>query len=152
MTIHIENRQKAVRIDPRRIRRVLRKLTKILDCPDREISLLLVDNEQIRCINRQYLDRDRPTNVISFSLGEGDCGCVNPQILGDIVISVERAVQDAAEGGLTLNEELDFLLIHGLLHLLGYQHEGVEEDEAIKMTHKENELFSMLHGYEPERC
>jgi probable rRNA maturation factor len=152
MTLHIENRQKAVKIDLRRIRRVVYKLQRLLGCTERELSLLFVDDEQIRSINLQYLNRNRPTNVISFSLGEGDCGSINPDILGDIVVSVERAARDAASGGLSLDEEVDFLLIHGLLHLLGYQHEDVDENEVDKMTRKENELFSLLHGYELERC
>jgi probable rRNA maturation factor len=151
MTIHIENRQRTVKLDLRRIRRVVRKLKNILHCSEQEISLLFVDDEQIRQINRQYLNRDHPTNVISFSIREGDCGHVNPQLLGDIVISVERAIQDATTGDLSLNDEIDFLVIHGLLHLLGYNHESGNKKDSIKMKDKENEVFFMLNGYELER-
>ena len=151
MNIHIENRQKTVKLDLRRIRRVVQKLKKILNCPDHEISLLFVDDEQIRQINRQYLDRDHPTNVISFPLREGDYGDINPQVLGDIVISAERALQDAVAGDLSFDEEIDFLLIHGLLHLLGHNHEGVDENDATKMKEKEDAVFFLLHGYQLER-
>ena len=151
MIIHIENRQRTVKLDLRRIRRVAHKLKKILNCPDQEISLLFVDNEQIRQINRQYLNRDHPTNVISFPLREGDYGHINPQILGDIVISAERAFHDAAAGDLSVNDEIDFLLIHGLLHLLGYNHESGNNKESLQMRDKENEVFFMLNGYELER-
>jgi len=151
MKTHIENRQKAVKLDLRRIRRVVNKLKEVLSCSDQEISLLFVDNEQIRQINRQYLNRDHPTNVISFTLREGDYGDINPQVLGDIVISAERAFQDAAVGDLSLNDEIDFLVIHGLLHLLGYDHEGGNEKESLKMMNKENDVFFMLNGYELER-
>lgn len=151
MSIHIENRQKAVKLDLRRIRRVVHKLREALSCPDQEISLLFVDNEQIREINRQYLNRDHPTNVISFSIREGDCGHVNPHLLGDIVISVERALQDAAAGDLPFNDEIDFLVIHGLLHLLGYEHEGADDSEATKMREKEDAVFFLLKGYQLER-
>jgi probable rRNA maturation factor len=151
MNIHIENRQKAVKLDLRRIRRIVHKLKEVLSCPDQEISLLFVDNEQIREINRQYLNRDHPTNVISFSIREGDCGHVNPHLLGDIVISAERALQDAAAGEIPFNDEIDFLLIHGLLHLLGYRHEGADEKEAVEMRQKEDALFFRLKGYELER-
>ena len=151
MNTHIENRQKAVKLDLRRIRRVVNKLKKVLSCSEQEISLLFVDNEQIRQINRQYLKRDQPTNVISFTLREGDYGDINPQVLGDIVISAERAFQDAAVGDLSLNDEIDFLVIHGLLHLLGYDHEGGNEMESLKMMNKENDVFFMLNGYELER-
>jgi len=151
MTIHIENRQKAVKLDLRRIRRVVHKLKKFLNCPDQEISFLFVDNEQIRQINKQYLNRDHPTNVISFPLREGDYGDINPQILGDIAISAERAFQDAVVGDLSLNDEIDFLVIHGLLHLLGYNHERGNKKESKKMRDKENEVFFLLNGYELER-
>jgi probable rRNA maturation factor len=151
MNIHIENRQKAVKLDLQRIRRVVRKLKKVLMCSDQEISLLFVDNEQIRQMNRQYLNRDHPTNVISFPIREGDCGHVNPHLLGDIVISAERALQDAVAGDLSFDEEIDFLLIHGLLHLLGHNHEGVDENEATKMRDKEDAVFFILNGYEIER-
>lgn len=151
MNIHIENRQKAAKLDLRRIRRVVRKLKKILICADQEISLLFVDNEQIRQMNRQYLNRDHSTNVISFPIREGDYGHVNPHLLGDIVISAERALQDAVAGDLSFDEEIDFLLIHGLLHLLGHNHEGVDENEATKMRDKEDAVFFILNGYEIER-
>jgi probable rRNA maturation factor len=151
MNIHIENRQKAVKLDLRRIRRVVHKLQEVLSCSDQEISLLFVDNEQIRQMNRQYLNRNHPTNVISFPIKEGDYSHVNPHLLGDIVISVERALQDAASGDLPFNDEIDFLLIHGLLHLLGYNHEGANEIEAIKMKEKEDAVFFLLKGYQLER-
>ncbi|MCX5857142.1 MAG: rRNA maturation RNase YbeY [Deltaproteobacteria bacterium] len=151
MNTHIENQQKKVKLDLRRIRRAVHKLKKALKCADQEISLLFVDNEQIREMNRQYLNRDHATNVISFPLKEGAYGHINPQVLGDIVISVERAFQDAAAGDLSLDDEIDFLVIHGLLHLLGYNHEGGNEDEAKKMKEKENAVFFLLNGYELER-
>ena len=151
MNIHIENRQKAAKLDLRRIRRVVRKLKNVLMCSDQEISLLFVDNEQIRQLNRQYLNRDHPTNVISFPIREGDYSQVNPHLLGDIVISTERALQDAASGDLSFDEEIDFLLIHGLLHLLGYDHEGVDESYAKTMKEKEDAVFFLLHGYHLER-
>jgi probable rRNA maturation factor len=151
MNIHIENRQKAANLDLRRIRRVVHKLKEVLSCSNQEISLLFVDNKQIREINRQYFNRDHPTNVISFSMREGDCGHINPHLLGDIVISAERALEDAVTGNLPINDEIDFLLIHGLLHLLGYQHENVDHIEAIKMREKEDAVFFLLKGYELER-
>ena len=151
MNIRIENRQKLAKLDLRRIRRVIRKLNKVLSFSDQEISLLFVDNEQIREINRQYLKQDHPTNVISFSIREGDCGHVNPYLLGDIVISVERALQDAVSGDLPFDDEVDFLLIHGLLHLLGYNHGDAADSETIRMRDKEDDLFFFLKGYKLER-
>jgi len=104
-----------------------------------------VDNEEIREFNRLYLGRDYPTNVISFAMSEGAYGDVNPQLLGDIVISVEKARSEGEESGASLKESLDFLIIHGLLHLLGYDHETGDTEEALRMQEKENELFLYLN-------
>jgi len=111
---------------------------------------VLVDNAQIQVINKQYLNRDYATNVIAFSQLEGDFGDLNPNLLGDVVISVERAQSDGIAGGLTLEDELDFLFIHGLLHLLGYEHENTTETEAQKMKDKTDLLFYSLKGFKIE--
>ncbi len=121
-----------------------------LHCPDREISLSLVDNDEIKKINNEYLGRDYPTNVIAFSQLEGEFGNLHPEILGDIVISVERAQEDSARGGLSLEDELDFLFIHGLLHLLGYEHENTTPSEEQRMRTKTEDLFFALKGYRIE--
>ena len=121
---------------------------KYLCCGDKVISLLFVDDNGIREINRRYLNRDYPTNVLSFSLGEGECGDINPDILGDIVISAETALKDAEGSGIVFNDELAFLMIHGILHLLDYDHENADEVKTRTMKKKERELFHMLKGYE----
>ncbi|MCX5829661.1 MAG: rRNA maturation RNase YbeY [Deltaproteobacteria bacterium] len=145
MTILIENRQKKITLNRRQIRNSLVRLLKRLGLEDRELSLLLVDNEEIRELNRLYLGRDYPTNVISFSMSEGAYGDVNPQLLGDIIISVEKAVSEGETSGASLKESLDFLMIHGLLHLLGYDHESGDTQEARRMQDKEEELFLYLN-------
>ena len=117
-----------------------------LDCSDKEISLLFVDDDSIREINKEYLSRDYSTNVISFSLNEGDFGDINPDLLGDIIISVETALRDALKAEIKFEEELDYLIIHGILHLLGYDHER-SETEAKRMKEKERELFFALNNY-----
>ncbi len=110
-----------------------------------EVSLLFTDDQGIRDINRRYLQRDYPTNVISFAMTEGIYSQISPQVLGDIVISVETAHREGLANGLTFREYVDFLIIHGLLHLIGYDHEGVNNEEARKMEQKEDELFFLLH-------
>jgi probable rRNA maturation factor len=144
MSILIEDRQKKINVDLRRVKQVLSKIMNYLDCKDKEISLSFVDNNEIRKINKRYLNRDYSTNVITFSLTEGEFGNINPKILGDIVISVETALKDAEEAGIELTDELEFLMIHGMLHLLNYNHENTSEDEAQKMERKEQEIFSIL--------
>lgn len=102
-----------------------------------EVSISFVDNEQIRLINRDYRGKDQPTDVISFALeemGEGEVEIVGvdmPPVLGDIVISVPKAKEQAEEYGHSFMRELGFLAVHGFLHLLGYDHETEEEEKEM---------------------
>jgi len=147
MAISIRNSQKKVKLELRLIRQTLKKLLRLVDCRDKELSLLVVDDAVIQEINARYLGRNYPTNVISFAFAEGEFSGINPQILGDIVISAETALRDADSGNLPLSDEMDFLIIHGLLHLLGYNHETDNGEERERMQKKEQELFFLLHGY-----
>jgi probable rRNA maturation factor len=91
MKLQIRNNQNKIKIDKRKIRGTVLKILKILNCADKEISLSFVDDENIKQLNKQYLGKDKATNVISFSLREGEYSNINPQILGDIIVSVETA-------------------------------------------------------------
>ena len=116
-------------------------------CPDdSELSIVVTDDEQIREINRDYLNRDRPTNVISFAMQEGEGSGLQPELLGDVVISADTAARDAAEAGLPFESELYFLLLHGTLHLLGFDHERGTEEEARAMEEKEAEIFAIIES------
>jgi len=115
-----------------------------LGCPDAELSILLVDDPVIREINRDYLQRDKSTNVISFAMREGEEAEFGGDLLGDVVISTETAARDAREAGLDYLSELCFLLLHGILHLLGYDHERSGEEEARRMEDKETEVFELI--------
>lgn len=147
MAILIENRQKKIKIDIRRLQLITRKVLSYLGLIDHELSLIIVDNEEIRDINKNYLGKSSPTNVISFSMSEGEFGNVNPNMLGDIVISAEKANEDAAKSGISFNDEFDYLVIHGILHLLGYNHENTTRAESRKMSNKSKEVFFSLKGY-----
>jgi probable rRNA maturation factor len=102
-----------------------------------EVSVTFVDNEKIREINRDYRGKDKPTDVISFALEEmGDeeveiVGAEIPPVLGDIIISVPKAREQAEEYGHSFMRELGFLAVHGFLHLLGYDHETEEEEKEM---------------------
>lgn len=98
----------------------------------------------MRILNREYLQKDRPTNVISFSMQEGEYAALNPDMLGDVVISADTAAREALEGGIAFEERLIFLLLHGILHLTGYDHERSGEQEARRMEAKEQELYLAL--------
>ena len=146
MKIQIENKQTKIKIERRKIRSTVLKLLKIMDCANKELSISFVDDNTIKQLNNHYLQRDHSTNVLSFSLQEGEYGNVNPHILGDIVVSTETAQRDAAKGDLSLSEEIDFLIIHGLLHLLGFNHENTTKAQTTKMQVKERELFGILNS------
>ena len=104
-----------------------------------ELSVLLTTDEEIASLNEQYRNKPNPTDVLSFSQLEGEV--TESNLLGDVVISVETALKQAAELQVTLDEELVRLLIHGTLHLLGYDHEGVTEEEAREMEELEQKFF-----------
>lgn len=144
MKIAIENRQSRHQIRKRPLRSVARKILSVSGCPDAQLSILIVDDVMIQEINRDYLDKDRPTNVISFAMQEGEGGGVQPDLLGDVVISAETAARDAAEAQTSFESELYFLLLHGILHLLGYDHERGSQAEAERMEAREREIFLLV--------
>jgi probable rRNA maturation factor len=146
MNLQIQNNQNKIKINRRKIRAAILKILKILECADKEISINFVDDTKIKQLNKQYLGKDKATNVLSFSLREDEYGNINPQVLGDIIISVETAQKDAVYGNLTVDQEINFLIIHGLLHLLGYDHENTTKKETSKMRKKERELFNIACG------
>lgn len=111
---------------------------------DTELSVSIVGDLSIRRINREYLGKDRPTNVISFSLQEGEFTEVTPHALGDVIVSADTALREAEEGDIKFYDRLCFLLLHGILHLCGYDHERSGEIEAARMEQKESELFAIL--------
>lgn len=102
-----------------------------------ELSVTFVSNEQIQSINKEYRGKDYATDVISFALeemGEGELEIIGegiPRFLGDIIISVKKAEEQAMEYGHSFERELGFLAVHGLLHLLGYDHETEEEEKVM---------------------
>jgi probable rRNA maturation factor len=116
-----------------------------LGCPEgSELSVTIVGDRSIRRINREYLGKDRPTNVISFSQQEGDSGGMADYVLGDVIISADTSAREAEQGGLPPFDRLCFLLLHGTLHLCGYDHERSGAAEADRMEKKEKELFRIL--------
>ena len=114
---------------------------------DCEISLSFVTNEEIHQINRQFRNVDAPTDVLSFpqlTFEEGEEADVNENgeiVLGDIIISVERAKEQAEEYGHGLKREIAFLTVHSMLHLLGYDH--MEKDEEEDMFRRQKEILEI---------
>jgi len=111
-----------------------------------EVSLVLANDEYILALNREYRGIDCATDVLSFALNEGDEPIVidGPEeiLLGDIIISIETATRQATEYGHSLERELAYLTVHGILHLLGYDH--MTEEEKREMRHEEEYVLSLL--------
>jgi probable rRNA maturation factor len=118
-----------------------------LDCPEAELSILIVDDQQIARLNHQYLNREGPTNVIAFPMRQGLFSDIAPDLLGDVVISADTAKREAQRAGISTQDRFDQLLIHGTLHLVGYDHEHSAAD-ASKMQEKEKELLQLLQRKE----
>lgn len=149
--VYITNDQKTVKI-PSGLRILIRRACHaVLEYEHfdgtAEISVIFVDNEQIAKLNGQYRDKPQPTDVLSFPMGENGVYDVNPEtgnaVLGDIVISMERAMEQAELYGHTLQREVAYLTVHSMLHLLGYDHEdgGIA---AVHMREKEEAVLIQL--------
>ena len=103
-----------------------------LDLANTELSIVLVNDEEMKRLNQQYRHKDVPTNVLSFSMHEGNTQGINPDLLGDIVISLETAQREAVECGFSLEEMIDFYLIHGLLNLLKCYSDDPEREKKMR--------------------
>ena len=143
MGVLISNRQSRHKIEPGIIQHQAQAILNALDCPDGELSILIVDDPQIAVFNSDYLDRSGPTNVIAFPMQEGAFADVSPLLLGDVVISADTAAREGAADGSGLEKRLLFLLIHGILHLFGYDHEKSETD-AQQMDSRTEQLLALI--------
>ena len=150
LKVMISNKQKRAKI-PTGMRLLIRRCCNAVLTMEEfqgsvEVSVSFVDDQEIRSLNKIYRDKDSATDVLSFPLGENGVYDVNFEtgayMLGDIVISVERAVEQAKLYGHSLQREIAFLTVHSMLHLLGYDHEqgGIE---AVRMEKEEMVLAEM---------
>lgn len=108
-----------------------------------EVSVLLADDERVRELNRDWRGFDKPTNVLSFAaLEDEDVPAEGPILLGDVIVAFQTTAAEAAESGKTITNHLSHLIVHGVLHLLGYDHE--EDDEAEAMERLEAAVLGAL--------
>lgn len=161
MTINIDYEcEERLDIDYKEIiTNVVLKALELEECPyDIELNIILMDNEGIKEINKTYRRKNLPTDVLSFPMIEFDIpgefsildkdieGSFNPEsnelVLGDIIISVEKVVGQAAEYGHSLERELAFLVAHSMMHLFGYDH--MEDSERLLMERKQEEILKEL--------
>ena len=140
MKIWIRNRQKHIPLNLRKIRRAAQRILTELGLLEVELSLLFVNDLQIQALNRRYLRRDKPTNVLAFPMRKGEFPTLHPHLLGDLVISVETAKRQSNRFGLDEMEMVILLMVHGILHLIGYEHEGTKKG-VREMAIKQKELF-----------
>lgn len=131
------------RVNEALVRRTAERLLVLTGMPDAELSLLLADDKQIAELNSSWRRKNGPTNVLAFSLTEGPDSAMALNMLGDIVISVETAAREAEKAELSLHSHLQELLVHGFLHLIGYDHE-TSGSEAVRMHNRERELLQEL--------
>jgi probable rRNA maturation factor len=133
---------RGARLDTALLKKRARALLRALGHARSELSIALVDDAEIEALNDTWRSQDRPTDVLSFSLLEGEGVDHRGALLGDVVISVETASAQAALRHRGLDEEVTRLLIHGLLHLLGHDHEQV--DEARRMEAEQRRLWRVV--------
>ena len=129
------------------IERAVLTMGKLYDAADSEVSITLTDDAHIHELNKKYRGIDRPTDVLSFALRESDEPDIiyeepHPDVLGDIVLSVERAESQALEYGHSFRREIIFLIVHGMLHLLGYDH--IEESDRLEMEAEQKFVMAEL--------
>ena len=132
------------RLDKRLLRTRAQRILRSLDCGSAELSLSLAADEEIRELNAGYRGIPRPTDVLSFSLVDGECSEHRRDLLGDVVIGIETAARQARERHRSLDEEVARLLIHGVLHLLGHDHE--EPEAARLMRAEQRRIWRALQG------
>jgi len=142
MSVLISGPPEAIRgskVDVARLRRCGQKVLSAVGESRSELSIALVDDPQIKELNTRWRDRRRSTDVLSFSQIEGDFADHRGGLLGDVVISVETAAAEAASKHRALDEVVTKLLIHGVLHLIGHDHE--EDEEAMRMRAEERRIW-----------
>jgi len=145
MPIEVYNRQRKVPgFDTPALRRRAQHIVEAAEVPQHDVCVTLLSDVRIHELNRDYRQKDRPTDVLSFAQNEGELSDLNPTVLGDVLISLETA--DRQRQDRSLLDEVTHLTIHGVLHLLGYDHQ--EDDDAEVMEAEERRIWAAIHQAE----
>jgi probable rRNA maturation factor len=136
------------KVEPRTLQRRCTRLLRYLGRADARVSVLLCDDAFIQDLNSAYRHKNQPTDVLSFSMSEGETLAGDPSLLGDIVISVETAERQAPGIGHTTTEETTSLMIHGLLHLLGFEHNTAETEKEMQNLARRCESFILKKNHD----
>ncbi len=146
MPVHMQSQVRRITFDQARLERSARAILSDLGETSAELGILFVGDQRMRGLNRRYRGKDRTTDVLAFAMREActhlHTSRLTPDMLGDVVISVPTAWRQAIEAGRSLDEELAWLLVHGILHLCGYDHERSEK-EASRMHRRERDDSSV---------
>jgi probable rRNA maturation factor len=141
MPVEIVRRPGAKKYSDRKLKKIGRAVLDLVNESKAELSLALIGDREMRKLNGIYRHKDYPTDVLSFP-AESNLP-VEPRLLGDVIISVEKAASQAKERGRTLDQEMATLLVHGIVHLLGYDHERSPKDARV-MKRLENKIYRRL--------
>ena len=141
MPVHMQIQVRRVTFDQARLDRQARAILSDVGEASAELGILFVGDQRMRSLNRQYRGKDRTTDVLAFAMREAPHS--SSSLLGDVVIAVPTAVRQAKEGQRSLDEELTILLVHGILHLCGYDHERSEK-EARRMQRRERMILRSI--------
>ncbi|MCX5727306.1 MAG: rRNA maturation RNase YbeY [Nitrospirae bacterium] len=146
MPVHIQSQIQRVAFDQARLDRLARAILSDVGEASAELGIMFVGDQRMRGLNRKYRGKDRTTDVLAFAMRESftpHASRLTPDMLGDVVIAVPTAARQAKQGQRSLDEELTVLLIHGILHLCGYDHERSEK-EARRMHRRERMILRSL--------
>lgn len=141
MPVEIVRRPGTKKYSGRKLKKIARAVLDLMNESKAELSLALIGDREMRKLNGIYRHKDYPTDVLSFP-AESNLP-VEPRLLGDVVISVDKAASQAKERGRTLDQEIATLLVHGIVHLLGYDHERSPKDARV-MKRLENKIYRRL--------
>ncbi|MFC1508611.1 rRNA maturation RNase YbeY [Candidatus Omnitrophota bacterium] len=142
MVIDIQNLQDKIKIDEQNLKKSAGSILKNMSEEESELSLLFVNDSYIKKLNMKYRDIDSKTDVLAFSMREGEGLSKKSPLLGDVVISVETAKREAVKRNRSVQKEILLYLTHGILHLLGYDDENLKERKKMKM--KEKDLMGLI--------
>lgn len=154
MPVHMQSHVRRVTFDQARLDRQARAILSDVGAESAELGILLVGDQRMRGLNRRYRGKDRTTDVLAFAMWDSSAphspSPLVPVMLGDVVIAVPTAVRQAKQGHRSLDEELTVLLVHGILHLCGYDHER-NEKEARRMHRRERMILRSLADVREKR-
>jgi rRNA maturation RNase YbeY len=145
MTICIHNRQRSVAIHTAAVKKRVQQIMVYLGCPEQEIGVVFGSDRLLQELNRRYRHKDRPTNVLAFPQSPTYAGEPASTILGDVIVALPTAAREAHDLQQSLEERVVYLLLHGILHLLGYDHEG-SAVQRRRMEALEQEVLAHLQA------